>query len=264
MDPRSLSYSKTRIDSLQPECEHVSTASWSRASSGLKIIASPTLMCRTRRALPGRTPFSSSCKAASSACTSSRLDRQPFQGLRSRGPASRGAERSDSVAYHNWLTGALFIYIYIYINELTFPKPYGGMKIARRCALWTAALDLSVGTGVCKGNMQRSHIGNAFLRHIACSTDHLSQHTISNMRLTQANSNDIEPMFVSNWGKPENGVFQLRWHYLPSVSWSCTKFCNLGARTFQSCAKRLPIPGLLVTWSSANLKRPSGDCQLHA
>ena len=70
---------------------------------------------------------------------SSRLNRRPFQGHGSRGPASRGAEMGDSCGRSNlahW--SALPV-----SNRLAFPKPNDGMKITSRGAVWTTALVLS-------------------------------------------------------------------------------------------------------------------------
>ena len=64
---------------------------------------------------------------------SSRLDQWPLKGLRSCGPASRRAEKGNSVAYNIWFTGAFNLCQY----GLTSSQPNGGVKVARRSIVWT-------------------------------------------------------------------------------------------------------------------------------
>ena len=160
------------------------------------------------------------------------VESMEISGHRSRGPASRGAGRGDSLAYQVWLT------------EVLHPVSVWIVKMTSRGAQWTAALGLSdfaMTKHMCgdfrlqkiKGNLQMPPNRNAgkiekkastpqtteeaegqplhtccsILSRIACFTEKLTKHSISIIRLAQTRSNDIEPLFASKWSKHENLVF---------------------------------------------------------
>ena len=253
VEPRSRSYSMTRIARLQPPGYLAPVhCGW------LKNIASPTLMLGTIR----RTPKTVNVCIFRQRCVprlnvSFWLNRRPFKGHRSRAPASRGAEKRDPVANQTWLTGALHMCQYgIDIFQAT--RWYEDNESRCRTDSSTGLERFPVNWRVIVWRMASAGTCRAILSRVACFTDKLTQHTISTVRFAQIRSNNTEFLFVSKWSKPLNR-FSNSVSAIENAEDLCQErrgpgrricirrrllekiFCSFGAKTSQRDAKRLPI-----------------------